>query len=227
MATPAQIHANRLNSRKSTGPCSVEGKAAARFNALKHGMDAQSLIIPGEDPADLDALAHDYHEQFRPHGPEEMFLVETLIRADWNKRRLRRIETELYIALRAEQEAAGVRADFLLAAVFAQNGGNNPLDKIFRRLETAERTWFRARKELHRAQQQRQSSDPDDDAPARLAPARGSGGYPARPPAPLPASPLMRGFGFVPQTAASSLVTPGTPAVVLKPRPAHATFNSV
>ena len=116
MATPAQIHANRLNSQKSTGPCSVEGKAAARFNALKHGMDAQSLIIPGEDPADLDALAHDYHEQFRPYGPEETFLVETLIRADWNKRRLRRIETELFHALRAEQEAAGVRADFLLAA---------------------------------------------------------------------------------------------------------------
>ena len=231
MATPAQIHANRLNSQKSTGPCSVEGKAAARFNALKHGMDAQSLIIPGEDPADLDALAHDYHEQFRPYGPEETFLVETLIRADWNKRRLRRIETELFHALRAEQEAAGVRADFLLAAVFVQNGGNNALDKIFRRLETAERTWFRARKELRRAQQERQSSDPDDDGPARLAPARRSGGYPARPlapiPAPVPVSPQMRGFGFVPQSAASSRVTLGTPAIALNPAPSRATFTSV
>jgi hypothetical protein len=231
MATPAQIHANRLNSQKSTGPCSVEGKAAARFNALKHGMDAQSLIIPGEDPADLDALAYDYHEQFRPYGPEETFLVETLIRADWNKRRLRRIETELFHALRAEQEAAGVRAGFLLAAVFVQNGGNNALDKIFRRLEAAERTWFRARKELRRAQQERQSSDPDDDGPARLAPARRSGGYPARPlapvPVPVPAYPQMQGFGSVPQTAASSRVTPGTPAIALNPAPSHATFTSV
>jgi hypothetical protein len=106
MATNAQIHANQLNSQRSTGPSSVEGRAAARFNALKHGMDAQSLIIPGEDPAELEALAHDYHLQFRPHGPEETFLVETLIRTDWNKSRLRRIETEL---LRRPHRRAGSR----------------------------------------------------------------------------------------------------------------------
>jgi hypothetical protein len=166
MATNAQIHANQLNSQRSTGPSSVEGRAAARFNALKHGMDAQSLIIPGEDPTELEALAHDYHAQFRPHGPEETFLVETLIRTDWNKRRLRRIETGLFDALIAEQEASGAPANTILGAAFAQNGGNNALDKIFRRLETAERTWFRARQELRRAQRERQSSDPDDDGPA-------------------------------------------------------------
>jgi hypothetical protein len=217
MATPAQIHANRLNSQNSTGPCSAEGKAAARFNALKHGMDAQSLIIPGEDPADLDALAHDYHEQFRPYGPEETFLVETLIRADWNKRRLRRIETELFHALRAEQEAAGVRAGILLAAVFAQNGAHNPLDKIFRRLETAERTWFRALKELRRAQRERQSPDPgDDDVPATL----------ARVPASVPSSPQMQAFGFVPQIRLRAS-TPLAPALALNPAPSRATFTSV
>ena len=189
MATNAQIHANQLNSQRSTGPSSVEGRAAARFNALKHGMDAQSLIIPGEDPAGLDALAHDYHAQFRPHGPEETFLVETLIRTDWNKRRLRRIETQLFSTLIAEREAAGVPADILLGAAFAQDGANNPLDKIFRRLETAERTWFRALKELRRAQQQRQSPDPDDDVPASLPPG-------PRPLAPVPASPQMQASGY-------------------------------
>jgi hypothetical protein len=209
MATNAQIHANQLNSQSSTGPSSVEGRAAARFNALKHGMDAQSLIIPGEDPAELEALAHDYHAQFRPHGPEETFLVETLIRTDWNKSRLRRIETELYGALIAEQEAAGAPANTMLGAAFAQNGGNSALDKIFRRLETAERTWFRARQELRRAQQERRSSDPDDDGPASLAP----GPRPLAPvPAPVPPPPQTQGFGFVPQIAASCLVTPGTPA---------------
>ncbi len=201
MATIAQIHANRLNSQKSTDPTSVEGKAVARFNALKHGMDPQSLIIPGEDPAELEALAHDYHEQFRPDGPEETFLVETLIRADWNKRRLRRIETEIFRSLIAEQEAAGVPANTLLGAVFGQNGGNNALEKIFRRLETAERTWFRALKELHRAQQERQSSDPDDPGSALesligAAPPRSLAPDP-RPLAPVPV-PVPSGFGFVP-----------------------------
>jgi len=49
MATPAQIAANRTNAQKSTGPRSVEGKAASRFNALKHGMDAKSIVLPNED----------------------------------------------------------------------------------------------------------------------------------------------------------------------------------
>src|ERR1035437_7669571 len=57
MATPAQITANRANAQKSTGPRSVEGKSASRFNALKHGIDAASIVIPGEDPADYAALA--------------------------------------------------------------------------------------------------------------------------------------------------------------------------
>ena len=41
MATPAQIIANRLNALKSTGPRSAEGKAASRFNALKHAASAK------------------------------------------------------------------------------------------------------------------------------------------------------------------------------------------
>jgi len=56
MATPTQIEANRLNAQKSTGPRSAEGKAAVRFNALKYGVDAESLILPGEDQAQLEEL---------------------------------------------------------------------------------------------------------------------------------------------------------------------------
>ena len=69
MATPAQIAANRANAQKSTGPTSAEGKSISRFNALKHGLDAQSLIIPGEDPAAYDALAADYRDEFAPPPP--------------------------------------------------------------------------------------------------------------------------------------------------------------
>jgi hypothetical protein len=48
MATQAPIEANRRTAMKSTGPRSVEGKGAARFNALKHCIDARALVIPGE-----------------------------------------------------------------------------------------------------------------------------------------------------------------------------------
>jgi hypothetical protein len=43
MASPAQIAANRLNSRKSTGPRTPEGQARSSMNALKHGNRSRKL----------------------------------------------------------------------------------------------------------------------------------------------------------------------------------------
>jgi len=83
MSTLQQIEANRLNAQKSTGPRSAEGKAAVRFNALKSGIDAQSQVIPGEDPAALAALAAEYHDRYQPATPEVRALVDTLITAEW------------------------------------------------------------------------------------------------------------------------------------------------
>jgi len=62
MATPAQILANRQNALKSTGPRSAEGKAVSRFNALKTGIDAKAQVIPGENPAELQALIDAYEQ---------------------------------------------------------------------------------------------------------------------------------------------------------------------
>src|SRR3954447_4087912 len=95
MATPAQVTANRANALLSTGPRSVEGKSASRLNALKHGVDAQSIVIPGEDPAAYDALAASYEARYEAHNVDERFLVDILLRADWQKQRLQRVEADL------------------------------------------------------------------------------------------------------------------------------------
>src|SRR4051794_6550458 len=96
MATPAQVIANRANAQKSTGPRSAQAKPATRFNAPKHGLDAKSVITPGEDPAHYEPLAEEYRADSPPATPSEKFHVDTMIRADWNKRRLEPIETGLY-----------------------------------------------------------------------------------------------------------------------------------
>src|SRR5450432_3572543 len=96
MSSQAQIDANRLNSQKSTGPTSPEGKAASSLNALKSGIHAASHIIRGEDPAALEALTAAFHIEFQPTGPNQLALVDTLIAAEWTQRRLRRIEAELW-----------------------------------------------------------------------------------------------------------------------------------
>src|ERR1019366_525206 len=100
MATPAQIAANQANAQKSTGPRSVEGKSASRF-------------IPGEEPADYEALAAHYHREFRPASPSEIFHVEAMLRADWQKRRLLLVAADLHRTLLAETPGVSLAAALL------------------------------------------------------------------------------------------------------------------
>ena len=153
MATNAQIDANRRNAQLSTGPRSAAGKSVSRFNALKHGADARALTIPGEDPAELEALAVDYHNRFQPEGPVETYMVETIVKADWDRRRYARMEAQF---LRVRIAALDAPTDFPLGEVFRQDAdGSRALDKLFRRQAAAERTYFRALTELRRAQEAR------------------------------------------------------------------------
>jgi hypothetical protein len=96
MPTAKQTAANRMNSQKSTGPRTPEGKAASRFNALKHGIFATTQIMFDESAEDLAELAAEYHEHHNPADPEQRFLVDTLVSNEWRLRRLRRVEAELW-----------------------------------------------------------------------------------------------------------------------------------
>ena len=149
MATPAQIAANQANAQKSTGPRSLEGKSASRFNALKHGIDAASLVIPGEDPADYEALATHYYREFRPDSPSENFHVDTMLRADWQKRRLLRVEADLHRTLLAESPGAS-----LAAALLSESPAAKLLVRVQRQIAAFERTWYRANAEIRRARKQ-------------------------------------------------------------------------
>ena len=96
MISDAQIAANRLNAEKSTGPASPEGRANSRFNSLKSGIYAKSAVLPGEDAAEREALAEAFRQRFHPKTPEQVSLVEELIRGNWILRRLRRSEESLW-----------------------------------------------------------------------------------------------------------------------------------
>jgi len=164
MASPAQIAANRANAQKSTGPRSAEGKSASRFNALKHGIDAASIVIPGEDPADYDALVADYHRDFRPQSPSESFHVDTMLRADWQKRRLQRVEADLHRTLLGETPGAS-----LAAALLSDSPAAKLLARVQRQIAAFERTWYRANTELRRARQQVEADSLSAPSPMELA----------------------------------------------------------
>ena len=139
MSSSAQIDANQRNSQKSTGPRSSQGKAAMRFNALKTGMHAQSQVIPGEDAAELEALTEDYRRQFPPETPLELGLVEEIVAAHWQLRRLRTIEASLWREEMAE--------DSNLARAYCRNPA---LSEVQRRIDAAGRRYYRALQHIER-----------------------------------------------------------------------------
>ncbi|MGD0499727.1 MAG: hypothetical protein ABSC23_14965 [Bryobacteraceae bacterium] len=98
-------------------------------------------------------LALDYHRRFRPVGPLEAFFVETLVKADWDRRRYARIEAQY---LRVQFAALDEPTDAPLGVIFGNDAKKgNVLQKLFRRQQAAERSYFRALAELRRAQRER------------------------------------------------------------------------
>jgi hypothetical protein len=97
MTRPQQPGALRALPNRSTGPRSPAGKARSSMNALKTGIYAKSLIIPGEDPAQLAALLQEYFEHYRPSAPEQRDQIDIMVRATWTLRRLSAAEAQVWI----------------------------------------------------------------------------------------------------------------------------------
>jgi hypothetical protein len=173
MATLQQIEANRLNAQKSTGPRSPAGKAAVRFNALKSGIDAQSQVIPGEDPAALALLAAEYYDRYQPATPEVRALVDALVTAEWLQRRFRTLEAQLW-----QYNIQGLyHPTEGLEVPHVYERDSDVFARLQRRIDAADRTFHRTLAALQKIESRApQPDDPIDRAPD------------PRPPAPGPAS---------------------------------------
>lgn len=95
MATHRQLRANRANALKSTGPRTLEGKAASRRNAMRHGLTARLLVLDGEDPTLLEALRRELVLEFSPASATKQAMVELLAGLLWRLRRAQTYETAL------------------------------------------------------------------------------------------------------------------------------------
>ena len=148
MSSLKQQQANRLNSRKSTGPRTAAGKAAVRFNALRSGIDAQSEVIPGEDPTRLEALVSLYQERWNPQTPESQSLVDVCVHSDWLLRRLRRAEASYwkYCAIETDSQVRDKHDPEGRVLTFAED----TLGRVQRRLNAIQRNLQSALKDLAR-----------------------------------------------------------------------------
>src|SRR3989475_6197340 len=104
MLSDRKIEANRQNAQHSTGPSTPEGRAAVRLNGLKHGLCAETIVVPGEDPAEFEAMLEAYRAEYQPTTPSAEFLVRQVAMADWRLLRLHRIEASFHTIRHQELE---------------------------------------------------------------------------------------------------------------------------
>lgn len=95
--TEKQITANRRNAQKSTGPQTSRGKINSKRNSLKHGLLSREVVIrKGDGKENVD----DYRDMlsrmiayYKPQGPIERMLVDTITSTYWRLARIVRKET--------------------------------------------------------------------------------------------------------------------------------------
>lgn len=87
MTSDNKIVANRKNALKSTCPKIDDGKAAVRWNDLKHGLLAKEIIINEgdgqESEADFRQILDSLIQDLQPHGTLKHFLVKRIAACYW------------------------------------------------------------------------------------------------------------------------------------------------
>src|SRR5450432_1864588 len=144
-----------MTKNRSTGPRSEAGKARSSMNALKTGIYSKSLIIPGEDPADLNELIDEYYQRYLPFTPEQRDQLDILIRSTWTLRRLSVAETQVWVDDLARQYRPIANAP--LGQVL--RNCDRTLTRVQRMITATQRNYRDALRELERLL----ALDPDAD----------------------------------------------------------------
>ena len=118
--SPAQIEANRVNARRSTGPVTEEGKAHSAQNARVHGLCSRQLHLADEEEAAIFAsLRGALSSQLVPVGELELIHFETILHSQWNLRRCRMNEAKLLASVPDPYLDPETRAALKTLAIYA------------------------------------------------------------------------------------------------------------
>ena len=96
MTSFRQAEANRLNSLRSTGPRTEDGKARSRLNAVRHGLTTETVVPNLEDPEDYKAFEATIIADYCAETAVARELVLRLAWLLWRLRRATAIETLLF-----------------------------------------------------------------------------------------------------------------------------------
>jgi hypothetical protein len=127
------------------------------MNAVKHGLRAQTIILPNERQEDFDQIHDSLQQQYDPQNPAEQLLVDAAVIAQWKMVRAEVYETAAY----DEEQSDIERAEFFRGMIRAQNSLARLYSKAYHELERIKAARPKAEKE--------QKSDPaQEEQPKRL-----------------------------------------------------------
>ena len=139
-----QIAANQLNSQKSTGPKSVEGKAKSSMNAIRHGFYSRATLLPSEDPEAYEELKDQIWSDLQPQNGLEAIYVREIVDCTWRLQRLSLVEVSV---LFCQSHSFSGKQNGLGFAFLNDAQGSNAISK----LSTCEASITRR---LHRSMEQ-------------------------------------------------------------------------
>jgi hypothetical protein len=201
-AAPEIINAinerNAANAQFSTGPTSSTGKERVKFNALKTGLFARTIVLPGEQQSDYEALGAHLNSHWLPQSDTERELVITIQSTTWRLSRVVEMESALF-AIVTEQHLESIgekfgyldpRAQYPLARAAGFLANARAFDQINRQEGRLERALAKANRELNALIMSRVQLPPSEPAPHAEPP--------VAEPAPEPAPASETPSGFVP-----------------------------
>jgi hypothetical protein len=123
--TEKKIAANRKNALKSTGPRTKTGKSKVSLNALKHGMRASCLAIPGlEQRQDWEVHRRQSIRDLAPTNYLEMVLADRVASLLWRLGRVVRYESEVIAIAVKKAEETREESDDIMGSVTIESLDN-------------------------------------------------------------------------------------------------------
>jgi len=161
-----QLAANRANAQKSTGPRTDAGKQVSRANAIKHGLQAELLLLPGESEEEFETLCQRVFGELKPVGVLEERIAEEIASAFWRLKRSRLVETGLYARMedRYYFNDLTYESDLVLALGTAfrnESVDKDVIGKFIRYQKSIEQGLYRAMDKLKQLQKERDGAQED------------------------------------------------------------------
>jgi hypothetical protein len=147
---------NAANAQFSTGPTSAAGKDRVKFNALKTGLFARTIVLPGEHQSDYEALGAHLAGEWLPRNDAERELITTIQTTTWRLSRAVEMESALF-AIVAQQNIESIaeqfghldpNAQYSLARAAGYMANARAFDQLNRQEGRLQRALDRANREL-------------------------------------------------------------------------------